>query len=660
MVQMTDASRSAEAAPFLRSRWIVPVVAAIFALKAAALISFSAYEVKFDALNSDFAIFYQCWSLLVHGNLNPFSTMVAQPFWKDHFATAMWPVGLFGLISHSQMVLKLIQDFASAGADYVGALWTLAILRRTGVRTVVAAVLLASAIVSLLMNPWTYYTDAFDFHFYTISELFMVASLYSFYIGRRTIGLLCALGVCTGGDVNATYVAGLGASIVLGNRRYWKDGLAVMVGAVAIVVGMHAAGAGTGSGLSRGYGYLIASGQGSGIGVLGIGQGIISHPFTVLGTLWDNRIRIYDNLGPNGWIGYFCPWVIGPWTVLLLENMLYHGLGGIGASRFSLPGFQFGVGYAALPPAATWVIVWVGRRLRNEIAMYALAGLVALNALGWGLVWLPDLKTTFIRIPLSLSREVYRIGKETPDAIQLSASQGIVGGISARPYVGQFFGIFTYVVYTHHIRFVITPYSGTEVATVEESADAIAEFLDSKHTHVIRASNLLWMFDYDAGGRTRLRLGEPHPNLPAVAFASDVGSRTLRVNSVTTSLSVGADNPTGGYLLKQAYFRRPPGPYTVALNIRAKTPVLVEVRDASKDLPILSQRFSSPTLRRLEIPVSLAYEGGEQLYDGFWPFYSPSWKSSPYDQMEVRVWAPAHTEAEIRTVGITPMYVELR
>ena len=93
---------------------------------------------------------------------------------------------------------------------------------------------------------------------------------------------------------------------------------------------MHKIGAGTGSGISTAYGYLSAQTPGTEVSIFSIARGIVAHPSAVVDAFWSDRTRVYANLGPSGFLGYFSPWAIGPWSVLLLENVLHRGLGGLG------------------------------------------------------------------------------------------------------------------------------------------------------------------------------------------------------------------------------------------------------------------------------------------------------------------------------------------
>jgi hypothetical protein len=658
----------ARAIDIIASPRLIGIVAVLFVLKALVLIAVSYDEVIHDALTWDFAIFYQAWIKIASGQLNAFSTLIDQRFYKDHATTAMWPLALFAVVSRSPLLLKALQDVATAAADFVGALWVIAMLRRSTTLSQRASVaLLVAALASLLLNPWTYYTDAFDFHCYTVTALFLVASVYAFYIGKRWVGVLCGLGVCTGGDASATYAVGLGLTVVLADRRLWKEGLFVAAASLGTVIGMHAMGAGVGSGISTGYGYLSGdSSSAASSSVLTVARGIVSHPGAVLSVLWEERLRIYANLGPDGWIGFFSPWVIGPWSVLLLENMLHRGLFGAVLSRFSLPGFQFGAGYAVLAPATTWVLIWLYQRFRSERFVLVAAGLVFLNAVGWGVTWLPSLTTTWVRVPRSVADELYLLNRATDDDVQIAASQGVVGGFANRSYVTRFIGNFEYLMYSTRLRFVVTPYSGLEVASVEESADAIADLLDSQWSRVIRASNLIWVIDYNdlnlyPISRARygmipytgnLKLAKHRPMLPAVAFATEVGRRVLGRSADAAYIDAG-NNPRAGYLLEQAYFRRPLGPCVVSMRLRAPTPVTIEIRDASRDSIIVSERYADVKMRRLDLPIMFPNVGGDDLFDGVWPFYSPAWRSTSYDALEVRVWAPAHTTAQVESVGVS-------
>ncbi|MBV9647364.1 MAG: hypothetical protein JO043_07870, partial [Candidatus Eremiobacteraeota bacterium] len=146
----------ATSSSLLRDRRLYLFIIAVFAIKAAAMIGFSYYEVRRAALTMDFGIFYQAWSLISHGKLNPFSTMISLPFYEDHFAIALWPMAILGMLTQSPLVLKAIQDLLNVGADLLAAFWTLDIVRGwPSLSTRAALALLVAAMLSLALNPWT-------------------------------------------------------------------------------------------------------------------------------------------------------------------------------------------------------------------------------------------------------------------------------------------------------------------------------------------------------------------------------------------------------------------------------------------------------------------------------------------------------------------------
>jgi hypothetical protein len=177
----------------------------------------------------------------------------------------------------------------------------------------------------------------------------------------------------------------------------------------------------------------------------------------------------------------------------------------------------------------------------------------------------------------------------------------------------------------------------------------------------------MWVLDYEdaslpelsreAFGQSRyygaMRLGNHRQTVPAVAFATDVGRRIVGKNSEDTFLQVDGGNPRGGYLLREAYFRRPAGDCHVFVTLSAASRVIVEIRDASRGVPIESTPYRNPGVHRLDMPISFPYTGGDDLFDGYWPFISPAWRSTPYDALEVRVWAPPHSRARVLSVGVT-------
>ena len=77
---------------------------------------------RFD-LYTDFGTYAQAFSVIAHGNLDPFDTFQTYPFWQNHFELAMWPIALLGSVWPHPIVLLWLQDLAVVATELIALLW---------------------------------------------------------------------------------------------------------------------------------------------------------------------------------------------------------------------------------------------------------------------------------------------------------------------------------------------------------------------------------------------------------------------------------------------------------------------------------------------------------------------------------------------------------
>ena len=338
------------------------------------------------ALTWDFSIYHQAWWLIEHGNLNPYDTLNTIPFWSSHGELLLWPLALIGWVWPHAVTMLWLQDLATVAAEAVAFGWLcdLAGISRNGHPRHMSSILAGVGLLLLVLDPWVYWSDSFDFHFEMVGLLFVLLVARSLYrnAATRRLWLWVALALASG-DVVATYLLGVGLGAILAGKRWRRAGTLVAGAAIAWTAVLTLIGANKGSGLVSGYGYLAVA---AGVGVplhVSLGQiagGVLRHPLHVLSVLWDRRLNLYGAVAPAGIIGAFFPWVLPLALLVFAANALQR------YKLFIVPGFQDAPFFLLVPVGTIGILSALTRRV-GKIGVVA-ALLVAINVAAWGALWL--------------------------------------------------------------------------------------------------------------------------------------------------------------------------------------------------------------------------------------------------------------------------------
>src|ERR1700722_8407382 len=184
-----------------------------FAFLSCWLIGFSALELWRYALTQDFAAAHQAWHQITHGDLNPQDTIDGVPrYWQVHLELYFWLLAPIGVLLRGGMTLLLIQDACGIIACVIAWRWMLQILY--GERPVPYRLTLALLGLGLIvLDPWVYWSYAFDFHSEPVAVALLVAAGYAYYQQKTRLAIGLSLGVLCCGDVATTYLAGLGLTL---------------------------------------------------------------------------------------------------------------------------------------------------------------------------------------------------------------------------------------------------------------------------------------------------------------------------------------------------------------------------------------------------------------------------------------------------------------
>ncbi|HEX4220700.1 MAG TPA: DUF2079 domain-containing protein [Acidimicrobiales bacterium] len=306
---------------------------------------------RWDVTN-DFALYSQAWYLIAHGHLNPYSTVDQLPFWKNHFELIMWPMSLVYWIHSSPVDLKWLQELAAVASEAVAFRWVLDALGRHR-RSIPAAPVALGFVVVLVVNPYFYQADWFDFHFQAFATLFLVLAARDLYNGRNRRALIWAAIMLLTGDVAATYAIGLGVAALVCSRETRRAGVVLVVGGVLWIVLISSLHANVGSDLQAGLGYLAA---GSTVTIFSIVAGLFIHPgrwFLILHQRWH---LIFNTLTTGGVVGIAAPWALFISIVVLVPNALQANVGYIRSPFQNFPV------YIIVPVGTVLVLEWTARR----------------------------------------------------------------------------------------------------------------------------------------------------------------------------------------------------------------------------------------------------------------------------------------------------------
>ncbi len=308
----------------------------------------------------DFALRYQGWWGIAHGNLDPYLSAAHRYFWQDHFEWINWPLAPLSLLWPGPLWMILIQDVMVWGGE-LGALYLVVdAVRRprwSGRLPGWTAVMLVT--VLLVVNPWIYESVSFDVHYQSVgAACFAILACREMIRGRLPLLALWVVLCLACGDIAGTYLAAVGFGGILAGRDSRRRGAALLGAGLGWFVLASAVGGNQGSGFVGHYGYLLpghhAADASAGVGALLVG--FVTHPVALLRNLWISRTALWAYASSAGGLGLFTPWSVLPLLVLFESGT------GQGASLRSVPYENFGV-MLFVAPLSVLALAWVCDRL---------------------------------------------------------------------------------------------------------------------------------------------------------------------------------------------------------------------------------------------------------------------------------------------------------
>jgi hypothetical protein len=471
------------------------IAVVVFAGQLAWLLVVSVHLWQRFSLTSDFALLYQAWHLIAHGHLSPTSTLYrTNPFVENHLELFAYPLALFEFIDPGGFVLLVLQDLATVAAELVAFVWIADVVREHwGAGTRSRELVIGGALVVLAIDPWVWWSDAFDVHLEMFAALFCVLAARSLWRRRWVTGAIWSLLALSCGTVESVALIGIGIGLIVSQRRLWRPGVVLGAVTVAWVLIFDALGFDKGSELATTYGYLTNAAPGTQLHATQVALGVLRHPHRVFEMFNQKRRDIWQALAGPGLFGVVSS--IGfPVALVLIVPAVLNAQASVIQPEAA---FQIFPVFLFVPLGCALALCWLSRRSRPWRLAALLVGLAALvESVVLAVVWIPRSTPYFVRTSPEAATVLARALAITPPNAEVIASNGFIGRFAARPSVYAMeapVGGGTVPVRAREVEFVLsyrqgletTPLANTKVAIDQiEHRLGARQVLDSAGIHV--------------------------------------------------------------------------------------------------------------------------------------------------------------------------------
>jgi hypothetical protein len=607
------------------------------------------------ALTWDFAVYTQPMHLITGGDLNPYSTLLSEPFWKNSVELIIWPLSLIRAAVPNLVTLKVLQTIAMVAAEAVALGWICdiaAVRAKRGGATAGRGPVLLIALGTLLLvaDPWYVWSLSFDFHPGPFMTWFLLAGARDIFRGRRTAWIWLGLTMfCSA--VGATYVIALGVAAAVSGRYWLKQGLVMVLVGLAWLGIVAAAG---GNGSAGVYDSLITGGRAAPASVhyttVDVAKGIAKHPGRAISTLWSSRLNFWAEISAAGLLGFFWPPAFVMSVVILAEA----GLVPI-ASDFSAPGLQNNI------PAGPFITVGTillcaalmgGVRYRRWAVPTVLA-VLAINAVGWAAVWFPQAPKHWLLVSSNAASALRKVNAQIGPNDEVLISQGVIGAFGDRRWIYPLnYRDQRTPIHTRNVWIIITPRQGVELMSTTVAYADIGELIHMRGVRVVSTKHGVWAFEWTVPkGTHSLALNGSTATIPGWASG---GQRGATILSGKPSQWYVASGPKAGYTFNNAYWRELSGKYRAHVRLSVAHTANVEVWDASTG-HLLARRTLGNTHGQttVRVPIALKTTPGEQEFEGSGPWRITAERPPKGDNLEIRVWSPGGTgQVKVYSAGI--------
>jgi len=434
-VEADTRSRTGRATPTGPSRAAV-VGLSLLACQLAGMLVFSTIQYQRFALTRDFANYAQAWWAIGHGQLNPTSSEFGISFWRNNAEFAMWPLAVLSRVFPPPVTLLWVQDLAVVATEWVAFRWASEVIanHRQGLPAAVGRWMPVGVAAVLALDPWSYETMAFDFHFEALAALFVVLVGRGLWRqrDRRWWGWVPVALLCSA--LSGVYLVGVGLSGVLAGRRTRAQGAvlaAVGLAYVAVLDRLGAVGVG-GFSIGNAFGYLVGPHRGR-VGPAAVAVGALTHPAAVAHMVSTHGAVVLGFLVAGGIVGVLSRWGVGVAAVVFGPELL-DSTGHFvryAASFQSWPAIPF------VLVGSVMVAVWLIER-RARARRLATAALVGTGAMwtplfcSYAVGILPGLAHQWLAVDPPAAAALARAQAIIPADAEVIASQGVVGRFAQR------------------------------------------------------------------------------------------------------------------------------------------------------------------------------------------------------------------------------------
>jgi len=324
-----------------------------------------------------------------------------------------------------------------------------------------------------------------------------------------------------------------------------------------------------------------------------------------------------------------------------------------------------------LAPLSVLILAWLARRLnrgpvtsrlrnrnivwiRSSWVPLALAGVMAGNVVGWAVVWMPQVPHQWLLTSSASASALDQAARLIPPDAEVVASQGNVGRFCGRPVCYSIIGPGTFPLRTADTYFVVTPYSGVELASVQFQLSLIATLAGPLHATLLLGRDDVWLFRLHAAPGQRSVAFSTLPTVPAWAARSATGRLDLAGPSQHWATVQSRSGP--GYLVDGASWDLAPGQYRATVTLATTVVTDVEVWDSSIST-LLARHVVPPTDgdTAVQADVTVAASGNVTPYGGWGPFnFLPLLPPTSNDRIELRVWTPGTGAARVFSLEVEP------
>jgi len=464
---------------------------ALLGVQLVVLLVFSAVEYHRYALSVGFGTYTQAWTAIAHGHLDPYSTLIGKPFWRNDSEFMVWPLSVLYHVYPHPVDLLWVQDVAVVLTEVVTFGWVLEVVARRDrpLPGRAGPALALGALVALLADPFAYQTIAYDFHSEVLSALFVVLAGRALWSGRtRQLWWWVPLALATSG-LAGLYVVGVGVSGVLSGGRSRRRRSVLVAAGLAWVVTVSLIGGnqfGYSHSLAEWYGYLIVPHHGP-VRSFDVLTGVLAHPFTALHMILSRWAYILVLLLPVGLVGIASAWGWPVAAVVIVPSALNANVAFIGPHA----SFQ---NWPALPFVLVGSVMVLARLAEGSARARRLAGVVAAS---WAVslivvagVLVPDVPRHWLSVGAPTARQLARADARIPAGAEVISSWGVVGRFGVRSDVFAYGPLSkSFPVDRRSVVFVLTPGSGIYEVSPATARRAVARVRALPGAHTLVAAD---------------------------------------------------------------------------------------------------------------------------------------------------------------------------